>query len=58
MLHSIVGFDGFGLDDDGCVAVLVVLTAGCDGPRHVAARQPQRGAQCRQGRYQHRKDDF
>ena len=58
MLHSIVGFDGFGLDDDGGVAVLVVLTAGCDGPRHVAARQPQRGAEGSEGCDKHRKDDF
>ena len=58
MFYTVVGFDGFGLDDDGGVAVLIVLAAGRNRPRHVAARQSEGCAQCRQRRNQYRKDDF
>ena len=58
MFYTIVGFDGFGLDNDGRVSVLVVLTAGRDGPGHVAGAQSEGGAEGSEGCDKHRKDDF
>ena len=55
---SIVGFYGSTLDDDGRVAPLDGLTPSRDRPCHVACTQPERRSECRQGRYQHRDDDF
>ena len=58
MFYAIVGFDSFGLDDDGGVSALIVLAAGRYRPRHVAARQSDGRAQRRQSGNQYRKDDF
>ena len=41
VLLSIVGFDGFRLDDDGCIATGERTAFGSDGTRDVAGRQSQ-----------------
>ena len=39
LFRGIIGLDSFGLDDDTCVAPLVVLTLVGNRPRHVTTRQ-------------------
>ena len=39
---AIVTLDGFGLDDDGCVAMLPCLGAGSDRPCDVAGGEGER----------------
>ncbi len=46
---SVVTLDGFGLDDDGGVAVLPCLRARRDGSGDVAGTQSQARRQCREG---------
>ena len=39
LLRGVVRLDGLGLDDDGCVTALVILTLRRNRPRHVARTQ-------------------
>ena len=57
-LRGVVGFSRFGLNHDGCVAVLVVLRTGGDGAYCVAGTESERRAQCSQCRDQYRDDGF
>ena len=57
-LARVVGLDGAGLDDHVGVAFLPSLASRRDCPCDVAARQSQPRSECRQGRYQHRDDEF
>ena len=57
-LGGVVGFSRFGLNHDGCVAVLIELRAGRDGAYCVAGAQSERRAQCSQCRDQYRDDGF
>ena len=58
MFLSIVTFYGAGLDDDGCVTFLVVLTLVRNRPYHVATRQTERRSECSQRCDQHGDDDL
>lgn len=57
-LSGVVSFDGLGLDDDGGVAALVVLTLGGDGAGDVAGRESERNGEAGQEGCHCRRNDF
>jgi hypothetical protein len=56
--RRIVGLDGFGLDDDGCVAALPCLGTGCDTPRYVARLESKGNRYAGHNRGSHGNDDL